>query len=70
MIDWNGLYMWAREWGIQPSEFWGMTIAEWWCEYDHRVGSGAKYAGNLTQGDVDDIMAFMNEGDEHGNTGD
>lgn len=23
------MYRVARDWGIQPSEFWGMTVAEW-----------------------------------------
>ncbi len=24
-------------WGIQPSEFWGMTLWEWWAVYDSKV---------------------------------
>lgn len=26
------MYLSAREWGIQPSEFWEMTIGEWLLE--------------------------------------
>lgn len=35
-IDWDGMYVAARGWGIQPSEFWEMTIREWLLEAHHR----------------------------------
>ena len=56
------MYLWAREWGIQPSEFWDMTVGEWWAEYDLRSPAGdEKFAGKLTRNDVDDLRAWMNE---------
>lgn len=30
------MYTSAREWGIQPSEFWEMTVGEWLLEAAHR----------------------------------
>jgi hypothetical protein len=59
-MDWDGLYLWAREWGIQPGHFWDMTLSEWWCEWEakspQRVG---QYAGKLTQSDVDDLLDWV-----------
>jgi len=62
------MYIIAREWGIQPSEFWEMTMAEWWCEYDHRSTNTAdgKFAGKLTRSDVEELKAFA----ENGNSSD
>lgn len=56
------MYLWARQWGIQPSEFWNMTINEWWAEYDlHASASSEKFAGKLTRNDVDDLKAWMEQ---------
>ena len=35
-----------------------MTMGEWYCLYEHHSDQqgGGTYAGNLTQGDVDDLM--------------
>ena len=35
-----------------------MTMGEWYCEYEFHAdqNGGGTYAGNLTQGDVDDLM--------------
>ena len=30
-------YQAARDWGIQPSEFWRMSPWEWWAELDSRI---------------------------------
>lgn len=39
-----------------------MTMSEWWAEYDlHAAPSEEKLAGNLTQGDVDEILDFLDE---------
>jgi hypothetical protein len=59
------MYLYARQWGIQPSEFWNMTIAEWWLEYETNAPSqdGEKFAGKLTRSDVDDLKAWMEEKD-------
>ena len=56
------MYLWAREWGIQPSEFWGMTIPEWWLEYELRAPApkDERYAGTLTRADVDELKEYMN----------
>jgi hypothetical protein len=61
------MYLWAREWGIQPSEFWDMTMGEWWAEYDLRAPSGdEKFAGKLTRNDVDELRDWMNERTDNG----
>lgn len=58
------MYLWARQWGIQPSEFWDMTISEWWLEYELRSpAEKEKFAGKLTRSDVDDLKAWMDEKD-------
>lgn len=55
------MYVLARQWGIQPSEFWGMTMAEWFCEYEFNSPKDSQnnYAGNLTQGDVDRLTELL-----------
>jgi hypothetical protein len=30
-------YKAARDWGIQPSEFWAMSVQEWWWEADSKI---------------------------------
>jgi hypothetical protein len=59
------MYLWARSWGIQPSEFWNMTINEWWAEYDHHAAATAsgKFAGKLTQGAIDELKDWMDKKD-------
>lgn len=47
-------------WGIQPSEFWKMTMAEWWWVYDSKVGE-PKY-GSLTQSEVEELYEDLNNG--------
>lgn len=54
------MYLHARAWDIQPSEFWEMTLPEWFAEYDFHAGKKpGDFAGNLTQGDVDDIEDWL-----------
>jgi hypothetical protein len=61
------MYLWAREWGIQPSEFWDMTMGEWWAEYDLQAPAGEdKFAGKLTRKDVDELRDWMNEKADNG----
>ncbi len=65
-MQWDALYLFARQWGIQPSEFWGMTMGEWHCEYELHSDDlgGEKFAGNLTQGDVDEMLYELDLSDE------
>lgn len=54
------MYLWARQWGIQPSEFWEMTIPEWWLEYELNVKKdGEKFAGKLTRADVEELKELL-----------
>lgn len=56
------MYLWARTWGIQPSEFWDMTIGEWWAEYElHSPNGDEKFAGKLTRQDVDELLTWTNK---------
>jgi len=50
------MYLAARAWGIQPSEFWAMTLSEILAEAMIR-GDGQKYAGGMTSGDIEEIRA-------------
>jgi hypothetical protein len=62
-MDWNGLYLWARQWGIQPSEFWDMTLSEWWAEWESKgANQGEQFAGKLTQSDVDELLEWTKNG--------
>lgn len=45
-------YKAAREWGIQPSEFWSMSPREWWWEADTKISLSkrmTKQAGGFSQ---------------------
>lgn len=56
------MYLIARDWGLAPSEFWDMTISEWFAEFEHRrPRQDGEYAGNLRQGDVDRLSALIDE---------
>jgi hypothetical protein len=57
------MYLYARDWGIQPSEFWNMTMSEWWVEYEAKApaAKGEKFAGKLTRSDVDELNAWLKE---------
>lgn len=41
-----------------------MTISEWWAEYEWHNPDAipGKYAGNLTQGDVDELRDWIDRG--------
>ncbi|MDX1489202.1 MAG: phage tail assembly chaperone [Acidiferrobacterales bacterium] len=48
--------------GVQPGEFWEMTIAEWFALWEvHRPNN---YAGNLTHDVVDDLLDDLDLDDE------
>lgn len=54
------MYLHSRSWGVQPSEFWAMTLGEWYAEYElHTNVNEKKYAGKLTKSDVDDLKEWM-----------
>ena len=56
------MYLTARQWGIQPSEFWDMTMAEWFCEYDfHNSTREGRFAGKLTESVVDEMLELFEE---------
>ena len=58
------MYLYSRQWGLSPTEFWDMTLPEWFIEYWDRTPRvrGRDYAGTLTNGDIEDIREFMNGG--------
>ena len=54
----KGFYQVAvGHWGIQPSEFWRMTPAEWWWLHELKT----KRPDVLTHEDVDDLQRFASE---------
>jgi hypothetical protein len=51
----------ARSWGLTPSEFWGMTMAEILLEFEtRRDRTEGDYAGSLTAGELDELRDWMN----------
>lgn len=53
-IDWTALYILARSFEIQPTEFWDMTLPEFLAEMDMKQArSKGDYAGNLTRDALD-----------------
>lgn len=48
--------------GVQPSEFWSMTIPEWFALWE--VHRPSDYAGNLTHNVVDDLLDDLDLDDE------
>lgn len=64
-IDWDDLYLSARSWGVQPSEFWEMSFPEWFCEAEaRRDRQRGDYAGTLTRSDVDELTLIAAMTDE------
>ena len=62
-IDWTLLYLHANSWGIAPSEFWQMTMPEWFALHEfNRQHQPGDYAGKLTKADVDDLWEFALDG--------
>ena len=55
------MFQHAHTWGISPSEFWDMTLPEWFVLHElHRPRDKARdYAGNLVQADVDELAEFL-----------
>lgn len=55
------MFQHAVQWGISPSEFWEMTIPEWFLLYEmNRPRDKTRdYAGNLVQSDVDELAEFL-----------
>jgi hypothetical protein len=56
------MFLLSHKWGIQPSEFWAMTIPEWFVLFDHYKpeDKGGTYAGSLTRGELDELKEWMN----------
>lgn len=65
-LNFEVMYLAARKWGIQPSEFWQMTLSEWHAEYEYNVGpvDSEKYAGNLTEDKVLELELRAGKSDE------
>jgi hypothetical protein len=52
----------VRSWGLPPSEFWQMTIAEILLEFESRRDrTEGDYAGKLTQADVEELAEMMRQ---------
>lgn len=54
------MYLCARDWGVQPREFWEMTLHEFLLEHEWRRPKDPEhdYAGSLTRGDVEALMEW------------
>ena len=54
------MYLSARAWGIQPSEFWDMTLPEFYAEFESRLpDQKGHHAGKLTDDDVAELKEYM-----------
>lgn len=56
------MYVTARHWGIQPSEFWDMTMVEWFAEaqFHQRQNEGQKpIKGHLSDAEIDRLSALL-----------
>ena len=54
------MFLAARSWGVSHSDFWGMTMGEFFLEYEaRREKQDGDYAGRLTTGDIEEILADM-----------
>lgn len=42
-------YQAARSWGIQPSEFWQLPVADWWVELDAKLVEARQMEERLDQ---------------------
>jgi hypothetical protein len=63
-IDWDAFYRAARSLGIQPSEFWDMTLPEFLWEMEMNSPDGndtGKFAGKLKASDIDELRKWMDE---------
>jgi len=71
-IDFDILYLSARSWEIQPSEFWDMTFGEWFAEYEWRKpqdkGKANGHAGTLTDADIERLQKMRDEDLRNGAT--
>lgn len=54
------MFLAARSWGLSPSEFWSMTIPEYYAELEWRAPAEKTHAGKLTDEDVEELKAYLN----------
>lgn len=40
-------YQAARSWGMQPSEFWALPVADWWAELDAHIAEARRLEDRL-----------------------
>lgn len=52
------MYLAARAWGIQPSEFWDMTMGEFLLEAGHHIANAPKRPGVLSEKEKAELLAF------------
>jgi len=58
------MYVTARSWGIQPSEFWAMTMVEWFAEAQlhQKQNEGQKpVKGHLSDAEVDRLKLLLED---------
>ena len=42
-------YQSARSWGMQPSEFWALPVADWWAELDGKIAEARQLEERLDE---------------------
>lgn len=42
-------YQSARSWGMQPSEFWTLPVADWWAELDGKIAEARQMEDRLEE---------------------
>jgi hypothetical protein len=57
-FDWTAFYLAGRKLGLQPSEFWDMTLPEFFAEMDALEPQGGK---GLTQTEAQELLEWMKD---------
>lgn len=58
------MYLAARSWGVQPGEFWSMTMGEWMLEAAHHANeteSAPPVPGKLSPAEFERFSAMMED---------
>jgi hypothetical protein len=62
-FDWTAFYLAGRKLGLQPSEFWDMTLPEFFAEMDAAVEEGGKGKPQkgLSEQEAQELLEWMKD---------
>ena len=61
-LGWDNMFMGALAWDISPSEFWAMTMAEWFLIYETHRDRETVGKTKLTRRDADELLEWTLNG--------